>query len=81
MQRPSSFSTNAMMYWAYKSTTTYNVLTGVTPDGYISFISQAYPGAIISDPAITRLSGILDQLQPGDSIIAEKGFTLTAADL
>ena len=80
VEKPSSFSANSMMYSNYKSRTTYKVLTGVTPDGYISFVSDAYPGSI-SDPAIVRESKVLEKLQAGDGIMADKGFTLTATDL
>ena len=69
-----------MMYSNYKCRTTYKVLTGVTPDGYISFVSDAYPGSI-SDPAIVRESKVLEKLQAGNGIMADKGFTLTATDL
>ena len=69
-----------MLYSDYKGCTTYKVLTGVTPDGYMSFVSSAYPDSI-SNPAITRESGILDKLEPGDGLMADKGFTLTAHDL
>ena len=80
MEKPSSFSANSMMYSNYKSRTTYKVLPGVTPDGCISFVSDAYPGSI-SDPAIVRVSKVLGNLQVGDGVMADKGFTLTATDL
>ena len=44
------------------------------------FVSDAFPGAT-SDPEITRQSGLLDKLKPEDAIMADKGFTLAAADL
>ena len=80
IEKPSSLSLNAAMYSDYKGHTTYKVLVGVTPTGYISFVSDAFPGAI-SDPAITHQSGLLDGMEEGDFIMADKGFTLTAADL
>ena len=55
------------------------MLFGVTPDGYISFIYRAWPGSIL-DNAITVKSGILD-LEPGDCIMADKGFTLSNSEL
>ena len=47
---------------------------------HISFVSDAFPGAI-SDPASTHQSGLLNEMEEGDFIMADKGFTLTAADL
>ena len=74
------FSANSMMYSNYKSRTTYKVLPGVTPDGCISFVSNAYPGSI-SDPAIVRESKVLEKLQVGDGVMADQGVTLNATDL
>lgn len=76
VEKPSSLTFNAAMYSGYKGRTTYKVLVGVTPTGYVSFVSEAY-----SDPEITRQSGMLDMLQVGDGLMADKGFTLADADL
>lgn len=80
MESPSSLSVNSMTYSDYKGRNTVKVLFGVTPDGYISFVSRAYPGSI-SDNAITVKSGVLDKLSPGDHIMADKGFTLSKSEL
>ena len=44
MEAPSALSLNSMFYSDYKGRNTVKVLFGVTPDGYRSFISKAYPG-------------------------------------
>ena len=80
MEPPSALLLNSMFYSDYKGRNTVKVLFGVTPDIYISFISQAYPGSI-SDNAITVKSGILDLLEPGDCIMADKEFTLSNSEL
>lgn len=80
VEAPSSLSLNAAMYSDYKGRTTFKVLVGVTPTGYVSFVSNAYPGSI-SDPEITRQSGILDKMEAGDRLMVDKGFTLAAEDL
>ena len=80
IEAPSAISLNAMTYSDYKSTHTIKVLCAITPDGYISLVSKAYPGSI-SDNSITRKSGILDLCEPGDSLLADKGFTLPNSEL
>lgn len=80
METPSALSLNSMTYSDYKGRNMVKVLFGVTPDGYISFVSRAYPGSK-SDNSITLKSGILDMLSPGDEIMADKGFTLSNVEL
>ena len=43
MEAPSALSLIAMTYSDYKGRNTVKVLFGCTPDGYISFVSTAYP--------------------------------------
>lgn len=74
-QTPSSLVMNSQLYSNYKSSTTLKGLLGIAPHGAISFISPLYTGCM-SDIEITRTSGLLDLLQAGDSIMADKGFVL-----
>jgi len=59
----------------YKSTNTYKVLVGISPSGVITFVSNLYAGSI-SDKELTRCSGILGKLEPGDSVMADRGFDI-----
>ena len=59
-QRPSSLSTHSPLYSHYKSHVTYKGLTGVSPSGSITFVSELYDGSI-SDKEIVRKSGILEK--------------------
>ena len=43
---------------------------GIAPHGAITFLSALYTGSI-SDKEITRVSGILDLLEPGDTVMAD----------
>ena len=51
------------------------MLVGISPSGIITFVSKLYAGSI-SDKELTRCSGIMDLLQPGDSVIADHGFDI-----
>ena len=75
VQSPSSLVMNSELYSNYKTTTTMKCLIGITPWGAISFVSNLYSGSI-SDKAITRCSGILDLLEAGDEVMADKGFVI-----
>lgn len=48
-------------------------LIGCTPSGHISFVSRCYGGSSIG-AQITTTCGFLDLLEPGDLVLAGKGF-------
>ena len=75
VQTPTSLLLQSELYSSYKSNTTLKGLIGITPHGAISCISPLYTGSI-SDKEITRCSGILDLLEHGDSVMADKGFNI-----
>ena len=75
IEQPSSPAAQQQTFSSYKN---HKVLIGITPSGAISFVSKLYGGSI-SDCELMIQSGILDLLEPGDSVMADKGFTI--ADL
>ncbi|EDV22882.1 uncharacterized protein TRIADDRAFT_58550 [Trichoplax adhaerens] len=75
IERPSNLLARAKTWSPYKMHNTIKYLIGVTPQGTISFISQGWGGRV-SDKHITENCGILDQLSPGDIILADRRFNI-----
>ena len=74
-QTPSSKVLNSETYSFYKSHTTFKSLVGISPCGAVTFVSALYTGCI-SDKEITRRSGIIDLIDEGDEVMADKGFII-----
>ena len=75
VQAPSSLILNSEMYSSYKSHTTYKGNVVISPSGEIIHISSLFEGSI-SDKELVRQSGLLPLLQPGDQLMADKGFVI-----
>ena len=64
------------MTWSnHKHANTCKLLVGVMPSGSITFRSKVYNGAV-SDAAIVERSGSVNHVQPGDNIMADRGFNI-----
>ncbi|XP_061564142.1 uncharacterized protein LOC133419145 [Cololabis saira] len=58
-----------------KTCTKFKALIGVAPCGSITFASKLFTSSI-SDMELTRQSGILNLLEPGDELVADKDFVI-----
>lgn len=75
VQKPALPDLQQMTFSNYKNSNTYKVLVGISPAGAITFISDLYAGAI-SDKELTKQSGILQLLEIGDTVMADRGFDI-----
>ena len=75
MERPALPELQQLTYSSYKNHNTYKGLIGISPSGAVTFISDLYCDSI-SDKELTRCSGILDLLEEGDSVMADRGFDI-----
>ncbi|KAK3924803.1 Protein ALP1-like [Frankliniella fusca] len=74
---PESMYKSNKMFSQYKKRITLKGLVGVAPNGTITHVSSLYPGST-SDKAIFADCGIIEQLEAGDSILADKGFLISS---
>lgn len=75
LDRPTNLLARAQTYSTYKHHNTIKYLIGVTPQGTVSYISQGWGGRV-SDKYLTENCNILSYLQPGDTILADRGFDI-----
>ena len=75
IEMPTSYKSQSATFPSYKHHNTAKSLVGISPNGAITFVSELYAEKFL-DRKITKVSGIYDFLEPDDSIMADRGFTL-----
>lgn len=75
IQRPTSTNVQQLTWSSYKQNNTAKALIGVTPNLFISFLPDLQPGRL-SDKEIVIRSGLVDLVEPGDLVMADRGFTI-----
>ena len=75
IEKPSRIASQRSTYSSYKSTNTFKLFLSVSPIPHINFVSRLFSGSI-SDKEIVSKCGFLEQLNPGDVIMADKGFNI-----
>ena len=75
IETPTHFRVQSATYSSYKHHNTAKGRIGITPNGFISLATELVPGRM-SDRDVTIHSVLIDKLQPGDSVMADRGFLI-----
>lgn len=76
IERPSSYLPRSETWSQYKGSNTAKYLIGIAPQGIVNFISEGWGGRA-SDRHIKEHRGLLDNLLPGDVVLADRGFNVS----
>ena len=73
IEKPSNLLAKSCTWSQYKHYNTAKYLISITPQGVISYISNGWEGRV-SDKHIVENYGYLDNLLPGDVVVADRGL-------
>ncbi|XP_044181730.1 uncharacterized protein LOC122962612 [Acropora millepora] len=76
IEKPTNLLARVQTFSSCKHHNTIKVLIGITPQGAICFVSEAWGGRT-SDKFLTENCRFLNNLCPGDTVMADHGFTIT----
>lgn len=75
IQKPKNCSARSSTWSNYKSHNTLKALVAIQPNGAFTFVSKLWSGNI-SDRKITIDTKYLDNISPGDEVMADRGFQI-----
>ena len=75
IERPKSLDFQAATWSDYKHHNTIKFVVGISPSGFITFLSSCYVGRA-SDKFITKDSDFYDFPERGDVVMVERGFQI-----
>ncbi|KAK3108230.1 hypothetical protein FSP39_003597 [Pinctada imbricata] len=75
IKKPKTPKAQQATFSTYRNRNTVKALIGASPGGLVSYISPVYAGST-SDRQIVERSNLTSICDPGDSLMADKGFTI-----